>query len=159
MRTDFPSEHVLLRTLADLDALIGERVMDAAPVIYWEDSYANQRFDSLEEAMEAMRDPYYQLFIPEAERNAAVICEVREYPAYSAKMTTALDVVERISANGDPLHLRQKNLGWIASFGRFTECRARTAPAAISLAALRVRGICAELLEAPAGQGGTGGWR
>jgi hypothetical protein len=147
MRTELSPEHLTVGTLAELDALIGERVMGASPQVYWEDSYANQRFNSLEEALAAMRDPYFQLFIPENARAEAVLAEVREFPAYSSKIATALEVVERYSADGESLLLRQKNHYWIAAFGEHSECRASTAATAICLAALRARGIAVSLPE------------
>lgn len=153
MRTDTNSSHVVVGSLTDLDAMVGDRVMGDTPTIYWEDSYANQRFDSLEEALDAMRDPYFQLFIPERERADAVLAEVREFPRYSAEISIALEIVERFSAAGEALHLRQKQEWWIASFGSHPECRARTAATAICLAALRVKGLNVELRESGQGVG------
>ncbi len=153
MRSDTFLDHVTVGSLTELDALVGERVMGDTPSIFWEDSYANQRFSSLEEALDAMRDPYFQLFIPERERAGAVLSEVREFPAYSSHISTALEIVERFSAAGEALHLRQKHEWWIASFGSHAESRAPTAAAAICLAALRVKGLHAELPETSSNSG------
>ena len=147
MRSDTFAEFVTLSSSIDLDALVGQRVMGDEPTVYWKDSYANQRFETLEDALESMRDPYFQGFIPEPARAQAVLAEVREYPAYSTKIAQALEVVKRFSAEGEALHLRQKQHWWIASFSTHPEAQARTAAAAICLAALRVRGIRAELRE------------
>jgi hypothetical protein len=97
-----------------------------------------------------MRDPYFQLFIPERERADAVLSEVREFPRYSAEIGTALEIVERYSAAGEALHLRQKQEWWIASFGSHLESRAHSAAAAICLAALRVKGMHVELRDSNA---------
>jgi hypothetical protein len=131
MRTENAQNNTVEVSLNELDALVGERVMGDAPAIYWEDSYANQRFDSLEEALDAMAD--------------AVLSEVREFPRYSSETATALEIVERFSAAGEALHLRQKQEWWIASFGSHPECRSHAAAAAICLAALRVKGVHVEL--------------
>jgi hypothetical protein len=149
-RPDVISDHLIVASPIELDALVGERVMAHTPEVYWEDSYANQRFASLEEALAAMRDPFYQLFIPEQERADAVLAEVREFPRYSTHISTALEIVERFSAEGQSLHLRQKQEWWIAAFGSHPESRARTAAAAICLAALHVKGVHVELREAAA---------
>jgi hypothetical protein len=147
MRKDILLEHVTLGALSDLDALVGARVMGVTPRVYWQDSYANQRFDTLEEALAAMRDPYFQLFIPERERAEAVLVEVREFPPYSSKIAVALEIVTHFSAAGEALLLRCKNHWWVASIGGHPESRARTAAAAICLAALRVKGFDVELRE------------
>ncbi len=150
-RPDVNSDHFVVTTPHELDALVGDRVMGHTPEIYWEDSYANQRFSSLEEALAAMRDPFYQLFIPEQERADAVLAEVREFPRYSTHIATALEIVERFSAQGESLHLRQKQEWWMAAFGSHPEARARTAAAAICLAALRVKGVQVEFRETAPG--------
>ncbi len=141
MRTETFADIIQVEVLAEVDALVGEHVMHDLPEIYWQDSYANLRFDSAREALEAMRDPYFQLFIPEGERSGTVLAEVRAFPPYSASLEDSLEVISRLSRDGLLFHLRKANGRWGAAFGRNAEICADAAPLAICLAALRAKGI------------------
>ena len=56
-----------IASLTELDELIGKQVFGESPETHWEDSHSLFMFDSEEEAREAIRNPYYQLFLPEAD--------------------------------------------------------------------------------------------
>jgi hypothetical protein len=134
-------ERVRVTSLAELDELVGRRVMSRMPDIYWEDSYARVRFDSLREAFETMSDPYFRMLIPEADRRSDVLLEVQEFPPYSSEITLAMEVVEHLCAEAEALRLQQHAGRWAAAFGWNPEARAETAPLAICLAALLAKGV------------------
>jgi len=136
---------VHVESLAELDALIGRYVTGEKPQSHWEDSHAGLQFDSLEEALEALREPYFQQFIPEIERAQAVLREVEEYRCYSADLAVAWEVVARLSGAKRPLRLWRDGDVWRAAFGNLDPVGAATAPIAICLAALRSRGVEIEM--------------
>jgi hypothetical protein len=88
-----------------------------------------------------MRDPYFQLFIPKDARANTALKEVQEFRAYSSELSLAWEVVERISPELDPLHVRCQEGVWHATFGHQPESSSRSAPVAICLAALRAHGL------------------
>jgi hypothetical protein len=139
MRIQHGKEHLTVGSLAQIDALIGELVMDERPVVHWEDSYARFRFESLDEALDAMRDPVIQGFIPSEQRSSTVLEEVREFRPYSSALLAAWEVVERMQAQ--PLRLVRERDDWIAAFGDGPEVRATSAALAICLAALGAKGV------------------
>lgn len=145
MRTEPFAGIIQVEVLAEVDALVGEHVMHDSPEVYWQDSYAHLRFDSASEALEALRDPYFQLFIPECERTGTVLAEVRAFPPYSTNLEDSLEVISCLSREGLLFHLRKSNGRWGAAFGQNPELRADTAPLAICLAALRAKGIEAQV--------------
>jgi hypothetical protein len=128
---------------AEIDALVGELIMHEAPSVHWEDSYAHFRFETLEEALDAMRDPVIQGFIPADQRSSTVLEEVREFRPYSTMLLAAWELVEHLRQF--KLHLRREGSSWIASFADAEEVTADSASLAISLAALRFKGITVEL--------------
>ena len=128
-------------SLKELDALVGKYLTKETPQIFWEEEHACMRFDSIEEALEAMRDPYFQLFIPADARPHTALKEVQEFRAYSSELPLAWEVVERVSPNLEPLHIRCESGWWYASFGSQPESGSRSAPVAICLAALRAHGM------------------
>src|SRR5580700_3765535 len=135
--------HLKLRvaSLKELDALVGKYLTKETPQVFWEEEHACLRFDSIEEALEAMRDPYFQLFIPEDARANTALKEVQEFRAYSSELTLAWEVVERLSPQLEPLHVRCEDGVWSAAFGDRPESSSRSAPVAICLAALRAHGM------------------
>lgn len=135
--------HLKLRvvSLKELDALVGKYLTKETPQVFWEEEHACLRFESIEEALEAMRDPYFQLFIPEDARANTALKEVQEFRAYSSELALAWEVVERISPGQEPLHIRCVGSVWYAAFGSQTESSSGSAPVAICLAALRAYGI------------------
>lgn len=141
MRTETFADVIQVEVLSEVDALVGEHVMHDSPEVYWQDSYANLRFDSASEALEALRDPYFQLFIPERERTGTVLAEVRAFPPYSTNLEDSLEVISRLSREGLHFHLRKDNGRWGAAFGQTPELWAETAPLAVCLAALRAKSL------------------
>lgn len=141
MRNDDVNPKLRVASLKELDALIGKYLIKETPQIFWEEEHACMRFDSIEEALEAMRDPYFQLFIPEEARANTALKEVQEFRAYSSELALAWEVVERISPQLEPMHVRCENGYWFATFGTQPEASSRSAPVAICLAALRAHGM------------------
>jgi len=135
--------HLKLRvaSLKELDALVGKYLTKETPQVFWEEEHACLRFDSIDEALEAMRDPYFQLFIPEDARANTALKEVQEFRAYSSELPLAWEVVERISPQLEPLHVRSQSGVWYAAFGNQAESCSHSAPVAICLAALRAHGM------------------
>jgi hypothetical protein len=142
--------HLKLRVacLKELDALVGKYLTKETPQVFWEEEHACLRFESIEEALEAMRDPYFQLFIPEDARANTALKEVQEFRAYSSELPLAWQVVEQVSPHLEPLHIRCQAGMWYTAFGSQEESSSSSAPVAICLAALRAHGVevdfCAE---------------
>lgn len=134
-------------SLTQLDALVGRHVMGCSPRVYWEDSYTQWRFDSLPEALEAMRDPFFSALTPEESRARSSLREIQEFPPYSTHLGTAMSVVEHLSSEQAPLALWRALGHWVAAFAGGHGSEAATAPLAICLAALHSRGIEVEFEE------------
>lgn len=132
---------VRIESLAELDALIGKYITGEKPSIHWEDSHAHMRFETADEALEALREPYFQQFIPANLRATTVLREVQEFLPYSSKLDVAWEVVAKVSTSRRALQIQRDRDGWRAAFGEFPPVTARTPAAAICLAALRVRGL------------------
>lgn len=128
-------------SLAELDALVGRYVTGELPQTHWEDSHAQLRFDSIEEALEALREPYFQQFIPAEDRANTVLREVQEFSHYSADLALAWEVVAKLGNVRAPLRLWREGDAWQAAFGEAATTSADTAPVAICLAGLRARGL------------------
>lgn len=141
MGNDLVMERVKVETFAELDGLVGRYVTGQEPETHWEDSHAQLRFDSIEEALEALRDPYFQQFIPEEDRARTILREVREFPAYSCDLNLAWALVEKMSNRADALLIVQERGSWRASFGNWPAITAPTPALAICLAALKARGL------------------
>lgn len=141
MRNDDAQLKLRVASLKELDALVGKYLTKETPQVFWEEEHACLRFESIEEALEAMRDPYFQLFIPEDARANTALKEVQEFRAYSSELALAWEVVERVSPQLEPLHIRCQAGLWYAAFGRQTESSSDSAPVAICLAALRAHGM------------------
>jgi hypothetical protein len=146
MRNYGPGTFATLRinSLIDLDGLIGEHVTGETPETHWEDSNSLFRFDTEEEASEAIRNPYYQLFVPDVDWTDAQILRVQHYRPYSSDISAAWEVVEQLS-EARPLQLRREQQQWLAAFGTAEPVSAPSAAIAICLAALRIRGIEVDL--------------
>ena len=141
MRNDELKERIRIASLTDLDALVGTRLTGETPVTHWEDGHTRFVFSSVEEAMEALRDPYYRHFMPADTNATTVLTEVKEFRRYSSDLNAAWDVVEAVSGALEPLQVRCEANSWVASFGQRPPVVARTAPVAICVAALLARGI------------------
>jgi hypothetical protein len=146
MRTEPKLERLRVASLKELDALVGRYLTKESPQVFWEEQQVCLRFDSLEEALEAMRDPYFQEFIPKGSRSSSALTEVQEFRPYSSDLLLAWEVVEQLSAEADALSVRREEGRWMAAFGDRPPAISRSAPVAICLAALRTRGIEVELI-------------
>ena len=132
---------VQVTSLKQLDALIGYYLTSEEPHTHWEDSSVHMRFDTIEEALDAFQDRYFQQFIPEHARRNTILSQVHVYRPYSTDLAAAWVLVEKLGALEQPLHVRFERACWTAAFGERTPVSADTAPLAICLAALRIRGI------------------
>lgn len=157
MRNEQPLDWVRIETLAELNALVGRYITGEKPQIHWEDSHAHMRFESVEEGLEALREPYFRQFIPASVRAVTVLQEVQEFEPYSTDLAVAWQVVEKVATPKVPLQLWRDRDVWCAAFGDFPPVEAKTAAAAICLAALRIRGLEVGVSAdaAHAGPGGT----
>src|SRR5262245_52206302 len=104
MRNDELFEKVRIASLRDLDALIGTRVTQETPHTHWEDTRTHFQFSSVEEAIEALHDPYFQQFGPSS---SAVFTEVKEFRRYTRDLSAAWDVVESISQQAKSLTMQR----------------------------------------------------
>ena len=145
MRNEEENLKLRVASLKELDALVGKYLVKETPQIFWEEEHACLRFESIDEALEAMRDPYFQLFIPEEARPHTALKEVQEFRPYSSELGLAWEVVERISPQLEPMHVRCQNGTWSAAFGDRPESTSSSAPVAICLAALRAHGMDVDL--------------
>jgi hypothetical protein len=141
MGKDLLMQPVEVTSLKHLDALIGFYLTGEEPHVHWEDSSVHMRFDTVEEALDAFQDRYFQQFIPEHARRNTILSEVHVYRRYSTELEAAWTLVEMVGALGHPLHMQFEQSRWVASFGEQSAISAESAPLAISLAALRIRGI------------------
>lgn len=133
-----------IASLIELDEMIGRHVLAECPDVHWQDSHSLFRFDSEQEAKEAIRDTYYQLFLPEADWTSVDVSKVHVFRPYSTDAQASWDVVQ-FMAKETPLQLEFKAGTWVASFGDRAKMSAQTALVAICLAALRANGIEVEL--------------
>ena len=141
MRNESTTARVRVETLRELDALVGKYLIGEDPQTYWEDSQSFMRFDSIEEALNAMADPYFQRCFPEGVRLDNELSEVFEFRAYSSDLSLAWEVVERLSGTVNTLRVKRERNRWVAAFGDGPSASASSAPVAICMAALRTRGI------------------
>lgn len=146
MRKQTTWERLRIGSLKELDALVGKYLTEEAPRIFWEEQEVCLRFDSIEEALEAMRDPYFQGFIPKDSRSHSSLTEVREFRPYSSDLILAWGVVERLSGEADDFRVRREDGLWMAAFGERPPSVSSSVTVAICLAALHARGIEVELL-------------
>jgi hypothetical protein len=141
IRNDSIAAQVRISSLRELDALVGKYLTGDQPKTFWEDSHSYLRFESLEEALDTLGDPYFQRCFPDGVRLDNELSEVFEFRAYSSDMTLAWEVVERLTGVDHPMVVRREKGKWVASYGDGPSARARSAPVAICLAALQARGI------------------
>lgn len=143
LRPDPLMAPVRLGSLAQLDALVGQYVAHEQPHTYWQDSWTNLEFNSVEEAIEALHDPFFRGFVPAEDRtDPVVLTEVHEFRPYSTDLDCAWLLVTQLATT---LHFRVRADECHAAFGDMPPVSAATAPLAICLAALRLRGIHVEL--------------
>ena len=146
----FPAEaveKVTIGSLRELDALIGERLTMETPRRHWEDANTHFQFGSVEEALDALSDPFVRQFLPRADSRPAILSEIKEFRRYSADLNSAWVLVEELSGSMEvPLLIRRDGQRWMASFGARHSATAPTATLAICIAALRLKGIEVEFL-------------
>lgn len=145
MGNESTTERLHVESLAELDALVGRHITGEKPKTHWEDSHAHLHFDSLDEALESLREPYFQQFIPEEDRARTVLREVEQYRCYTLDLDLAWDVVACLGNARGPLRVWREADGWHATFGERATVCAESAPVAICLAGLRSRGVEVEL--------------
>jgi hypothetical protein len=133
-----------IRSLTELDALVGELVVGETPSIHWQDSQGLFEFESEQEALDSLRDPFFQRFLPNVDWTTAIV-EVKSYRNYSSDLAAALEVVESLNLQGKKLILAKENGRWAAKFGTATGAASLNAMVAICVAALSATGIEAEL--------------
>jgi hypothetical protein len=130
-----------VRSLAELDALVGEHVVCEKPECYWEDCHGYFQFHSELEAREALKDPYYQKFLPPLDWARTVIREVRVYRKYTAEPTANWLLAERAIGEFGPMLVWRESGRWHAAFGTFPDADARSPLVAVCLASLSARGL------------------
>lgn len=145
------SEKVCIRSLQELDALVGKHLTGEKPRIHWLNTQTDFRFDTIEDAVESLRDPFFSQLLRQGDPSTTVILEVREYQRYSSELTIVWDLVAQHSRNLGALRVRRDGQNWDGAFGEHEYVRASTAPIAICLAALRACGIDAECKLSPQG--------
>jgi len=140
-------EKVTIGSLRELDALIGEHLMRETPRTHWEDANTHFQFGSVEEALDALSDPFVRQFLPHADSRPAILTEIKEFRRYSADLNSAWTLVEELSGSMEvPLLVRRDGPRWVASFGVRHSAAAPTATLAICIAALRLKGIEVEFV-------------
>ena len=140
-RKDTPKGPVPVRYLAELDALVGKFLTGETPRIHWVDSRTQFQFDSVEEAVEAMNDPFFRQIAENVSPPTTVLTEVKEFKRYSAEITIAWELVEILACGEEAVTVRRDGEQWTVAFGFREAIAAATAPVAICIAALRMRGV------------------
>ena len=141
MKTGDATQRVRVTSLLELDALVGKFLTGEKPLVHWVNTQTDFQFDSVEEAVEAMEDPFFRQLQHRASPATTVLMEVREFRRYSAELALAWELVEHLSHSLEPLLVRRDGETWEGAFGSREFISAPTAPLAICLAALRTRGI------------------
>jgi hypothetical protein len=137
----FTPEPLRVATLAELDALVGEHVMREKPEVYWEDSHGYFQFHSEVEARQALRDPYYQRFLPPLDWSKTLIREVRVYPRYSSDSAANWRLADAAIEAFGPMLMWRANGRWHVAFGTFPDAAARHPMTAMCFGALSARGV------------------
>ena len=152
-RKEDATQTVRVRSPAELDALVGKYLTGETPCVHWINSNTDFWFDSVEEAVEAVNDPFFHQFTkPDGTKDSTptVLTEVRVFRRYSTELTIAWELVAYLTHGLEPLLVRREGETWESAFGDREFISAPTAPIAICLAALRTRGVEVEcLLETP----------
>src|SRR3954453_10879520 len=117
MRKEPKMERLRVASLKELDALVGKYLTKETPQVFWEEQQVCLRFDSIEEALEAMHDPYFQQFIPKDARPHSSLAEVHEFRAYTSDLNCAWEVIEKLSTDGDAVQIHKEHGKWTAAFG------------------------------------------
>jgi len=136
---------VRITTLRELDALVGEYLTAEVPEIYWEDAHAVFRFETEQEAVDAMKRMRSQPNLPKIDWESMAVTEVKSYRPYSSEIATAWAVIEKVSGTENPLRMRREKGLWHVAFGNHRECVSLSAPAAICVAGLLTIGVEVDL--------------
>ena len=149
-RKEDAPQTVRVRTLGELDALVGKYLTGETPCVHWVNSNTDFWFDSVEEAVEAVNDPFFHQFARPTDSTTTVLTEVRVFRRYSTELSLAWELVGYLTHGTEPLLVRRAGETWESAFGDREFIAAPTAPMAICLAALRTRGVEVECrLETP----------
>jgi hypothetical protein len=132
---------VRVNTMRELDALVGEHLTGEVPEVYWEDAHAVFRFETEEEALEALKRLKSQPSLPKVNWESVTVTKIKSYRLYSSDIATAWSVVEKIAGAENGLRMRREGGMWHVSFGHHGECVARSASVAICVAGLRTVNI------------------
>ena len=125
--------------------MVGAHITSEVPKTHWEDSHAHLRCATLEEALEATRDPYFQTASPLSRNPDTILREVHLYREYATNLDLAWEVVEKLSEPHGALKIQREQGRWLAAFGGQADVTAASPPLAICLAGLRACGIEVEL--------------
>lgn len=128
---------VRVNTLRELDALVGEQLTGEKPEVYWEDAHAMFRFETEQEALEALKRLKAQPSLPRVNWDSVTVTQIKSYRPYSSDIATAWSVVEKVTTREHELRLRREGGMWHVAFGDCAETAARSAPVAICVAGLR----------------------
>ena len=134
-----------IKTLRELDALVGEHLIGEVPEVYWEDSHAVLRFETEQEAIEAMKKMRIQLNLPKIDWESMAVTQIKSYRHYSSDNAALWLVIDKASTPENPLHMHKDKSEWYVSFGKYRECVSFSAPAAICVAALLTIGVEVDL--------------
>ena len=150
MRQENPTESICVHSLAELDAVVGKHLTEETPRVHWVDTHTHFQFESVEEAVESVDDPFFRQFVYREGPATTVLMEVREFRPYSSDLDTAWELVAHLTHVLEPFVVQRNGLRWQGAFGKCAFISADTASAVICLAALRARGIEVECrLEQP----------
>ena len=149
-RKDEAPRSIRVRSLSELDALVGKYLTGETPCVHWVNNNTEFQFNSVEEAVEAVNDPFYRQLVEHDEPGTTVLMEVREFRRYSTDLAIAWELVWHLSHRLEPLLVRRNDEIWEGAFGSRDFVSAPTAAVAICLAALRARGIEVECQIEPA---------
>lgn len=127
---------VRVQTLRELDALVAEHLTGEKPEVYWEDAHATFRFETEQEALDAIKRLRAQPNLPKVNWDSIKMSQIKSYSLYSLEITTAWSIVERIASPENEFRIRREGGMWHASFGTHGERQARSAPVAICVAGL-----------------------
>ena len=136
---------VKVTTLRQLDALVGEHLMEEVPEVYWEDAHAVFRFETEQEALEAMKRMKAQPNLPAIDWESMSVTQIKSYRPYSSDVAALWSVIDKISTSENPLRMHRDKGEWHVTFGTHRECISLSAPAAVCVAALLTIGVEVDL--------------
>lgn len=128
---------IRIASIAELDALVGVHVTGETPELWWEDSHGHFQFETEEEALIAIADPYYQRFLPDVDWSKTVVRQVKTFSPYCSDASAIWTVVDKATTAHGPLLTWREQGRWHAAFGSNADAEARTPNVAICLAALQ----------------------